>query len=144
MLNIVYHNSAVSAVVWRECTEYLPHFVFVNSKGLAEKCTGSSLAAVTDPRSGRCIASGPSRMLKIQDGGSYTSLLVGSDRVDIARAFCTLLTYERILHRISTNFHAGDLAESRENLYFWHVRNVTRISARSSTFSLYMTLANYQ
>lgn len=118
MLNIVYHNSAVSAVVWQECTEYLPHFVFVNSKGLAEKCAGSSLAAVTDPRSGRRIATGPSRMLKIQHGGSYTSLLVGSDRVDIARAFCTLLIYERILHRISTNFHAGDLAESRENLCF--------------------------
>jgi len=44
---------------------------------------------------------GPSRMLKsLQHGGSYFSL-VGSDRVDIARAFCTLLAHERVLRCIS-------------------------------------------
>lgn len=112
----------------------MPHFVFVNSKGLAEKCIGASLAAVTDPQNGirrdcgKCIALDRAGCWK-PNTEAVTSIflsLVGSDQVDIARAFCTLLTYERIL-RISTNFHAGDRADRRKNI-FWRVRNVTRIS----------------
>lgn len=83
-------------------------------KGLTEKCTVSARAAVTDPRSSISIRGrsrqihcfGPNRMLKTQHGGTYFSL-VGSDRVDIAWAFCTLLAHERILYPISADFHAA-------------------------------------
>jgi len=109
----------------------MPHFVFVNSKGLAEKCIGSSLAAVTDPQNGirrhcgRCVTSARAGCWKPSTEAvislflhlSFSLSLVGQTGSTLHEhsARSSHMNASYIVSRLTFSLGIG------EKLCFWHV-----------------------